>query len=44
MESDDGAAVMGLGAFCEALVFLDYIKDMPDRRQRGEVVNPLEEI
>jgi predicted transposase YbfD/YdcC len=37
-------AARGFGAFCEAIVFLDYFKDLPDRRQRGKVVYPLEEI
>jgi predicted transposase YbfD/YdcC len=32
------------GAFYEAIVFLDYFRDLPDRRQRGKVVYPLEEI
>jgi len=36
-------AATGFGAFCEAIVFLDYFKDLPDRRQRGKVVYPLEE-
>ncbi len=37
-------AARAFGAFCEAIVFLDYFKDLPDRRQRGKVVYPLEEI
>jgi len=37
-------AATGFGAFGEAIVFLDYFKDLPDRRQRGKVVYPLEEI
>jgi len=35
-------AATGFGAFCEASVFLDYFKDLPDRRQRGKVVYPLD--
>ncbi len=37
-------AATGFGVFGEAIVFLDYFKDLPDRRQRGKVVYPLEEI
>jgi predicted transposase YbfD/YdcC len=32
------------GAFSEAVVFLDYFKDLPDPRQRGKVVYPLDEV
>ena len=32
------------GAFNEAVVFLDYFKDLPDPRQRGKVVYPLAEV
>jgi predicted transposase YbfD/YdcC len=32
------------GALAEAVVFLNYFKDMPDRRQRGKVMYPLEEV
>src|SRR6202161_1876314 len=32
------------GALAEAVVFLNYFKDMPDRRQRGKVTYPLEEV
>jgi predicted transposase YbfD/YdcC len=32
------------GAFEEAVVFLNHFKDMPDQRQRGKVMYPLEEI
>ena len=31
-------------AFAEAIVFLDYFKDMPDPRQRGKVMYPLQEV
>jgi hypothetical protein len=31
------------GAFSEAVVFLDYFKDLPDPRQRGKVLYPLDE-
>ena len=33
-----------VGAFGEAVVFLDHFKDMPDPRQRGKVVYPLDEV
>jgi predicted transposase YbfD/YdcC len=32
------------GAINEAVVFLDYFKDLPDPRQRGKVVYPLAEV
>jgi len=32
------------GAFEEALVFLKYFKDLPDPRQRGKVMYPLDEV
>jgi predicted transposase YbfD/YdcC len=32
------------GAFAEAVVFLYHFKDMPDPRQRGKVMYPLEEV
>ena len=32
------------GALGEAIVFLNYVKDMPDPRQRGKVTFPLEEV
>ncbi|NJL50788.1 MAG: transposase family protein, partial [Blastochloris sp.] len=31
-------------ALGEAIVFLDYFKDMPDPRQRGKVMYPLQEV
>ena len=31
-------------AFGEAIVFLDHFKDLPDPRQRGKVMYPLEEV
>lgn len=37
-------AAAGSGAFGEAVVFLEYFKDMPDPRQRGKVLYPLGEI
>src|ERR1700730_2584531 len=37
-------AATGLGARDEAVVFLKYFKDLPDHRQPGKVVYPLEEI
>ena len=33
-----------VGALSEAVVFLDYFKDLPDPRQRGKVVYPLDEV
>ena len=33
-----------VGAAAEAIVFLDYFRDMPDRRQPGKVIYPLDEI
>src|SRR5919205_3764549 len=32
------------GAFAEAVVFLNYFDDLPDPRQRGKVVYPLDEV
>jgi predicted transposase YbfD/YdcC len=32
------------GALGEATVFLDYFKDLPDPRQRGKVIYPLDEV
>ena len=32
------------GAFSEAVVFLDYFKDLPDPRQLGKVIYPLDEV
>ena len=32
------------GAFGEAVVFLRYFRDLPDPRQRGKVMYPLEEV
>ena len=37
-------AAGGCGALSEAVVFLDCFKDLPDPRQRGKVVYPLDEI
>lgn len=34
----------GCGAFGEAVVFLNHFKDMPDPRQRGKVMYPLQEV
>lgn len=34
----------GSGALGEAVVFLDYFKDLPDPRQRGKVLYPLDEV
>src|ERR1700680_4329195 len=38
------AAAVGFGALGEAIVFLDYFKDLPDPRQRGKVIYPLDEV
>ncbi|MCP5111032.1 MAG: ISAs1 family transposase, partial [bacterium] len=32
------------GAYFEAVVFLDHFEDLPDPRQRGKVVYPLDEV
>src|SRR6202166_4161284 len=34
----------GFGAISEAVVFLEYFRDLPDSRQPGKVVYPLEEV
>jgi predicted transposase YbfD/YdcC len=33
-----------VGALGEAVVFLDFFKDLPDPRQRGKVIYPLDEV
>jgi predicted transposase YbfD/YdcC len=42
MAVDDVAPVCGV--FGEAVVFLNHFKDMPDHRQRGKVMYPLDEV
>jgi predicted transposase YbfD/YdcC len=37
-------AAAAFGAISETVVFLDYFKDLPDPRQRGKVIYPLDEI
>lgn len=37
-------AAADVGALGEAVVFLDYFKDLPDPRQRGKVIYPLDEV
>ena len=37
-------AAAEFGALGEAIVFLDYFKDLPDPRQRGKVIYPLDEV
>ena len=37
-------SVADFGAITETIVFLDYFKDMPDPRQRGKVMYPLDEV
>ena len=37
-------AATDLAALGETVVFLDYFKALPDRRQRGKVVYPLDEV
>jgi predicted transposase YbfD/YdcC len=37
-------AAADVGALGEAIVFLDYFKDLPDPRQRGKVIYPLAEV
>ncbi len=39
---DDG--LTDCGALGEAVAFLNYFKDMPDPRQRGKIMYPLEEV
>jgi predicted transposase YbfD/YdcC len=39
---DDAAT--DCGALCEAVVFLNHFSDLPDPRQRGKVMYPLDEI
>jgi DDE_Tnp_1-associated len=39
---DEGAA--GSGALSEAVVFLEYFKDLPDPRQLAKVIYPLAEV
>jgi hypothetical protein len=39
---DDAAA--DCGAIFEATAFLSYFKGLPDHRQRGKVVYPLDEV
>lgn len=43
-EWDDGRERGGLRALAETTVFLAFFKDMPDRRQQGKSLYPLEEI
>jgi predicted transposase YbfD/YdcC len=38
------AAATDLGAIVETTVFLSYFKDLPDPRQRGKVMYPLDEV
>ena len=33
-----------LAAFAETVVFLGYFKDLPDPRQAGKVIYPLDEV
>ncbi|MGH6980454.1 MAG: ISAs1 family transposase, partial [Stellaceae bacterium] len=35
---------LDFGAISEAVVFLDYFEDLPDRRQPGKVIYPLAEV
>jgi predicted transposase YbfD/YdcC len=37
-------AAAEFGAISEAVVFLKYFKDLPDPRQRGKVIYPLDEV
>lgn len=37
-------AAAAFGALSETVVFLDYFKDLPDPRQRGKVIYPLDEV
>ena len=38
------AAVGEFGALGEAVVFLNHFKDLPDPRQAGKVIYPLDEV
>src|SRR6516162_1338014 len=38
------AATGEFGALCETTVFLNHFRDLPDPRQRGKVVYPLDEV
>lgn len=38
------AGVVDSGALGEAVVFLEYFRDIPDHRQRGKVIYPLDEV
>ncbi len=40
----DEVAAADCGAFEEAVVFLSYFKDLPDHRQAGKVMYPLDEV
>ena len=40
----DEVAAADCGAFEEAVVFLSYFKDLPDHRQSGKVMYPLDEV
>jgi predicted transposase YbfD/YdcC len=40
----DGVATADEGVFGEAVVFLAYFRDLPDPRQRGKVMYPLDEV
>jgi predicted transposase YbfD/YdcC len=42
MAMDDGTT--DCGALFEAVVFLNHFKDLPDHRQRGKVMYPLDEV
>ena len=37
-------AVVDDGAFAEAIVFLGYFNELPDHRQSGKVIYPLDEV
>lgn len=38
------SAAAAFGAISETVVFLDHFKDLPDPRQRGKVIYPLDEV
>ena len=38
------AGAGGFGALGETIVFLHHFKDLPDPRQRGKVIYPLDEV
>ena len=44
MEDKKDDVAPDCGAFGESVIFLNHFKDMPDHRQRGKVMYPLDEV